>query len=511
MWPGRSLLIYLLILLLAVSAAAHNEQQETELTLISTPVALTFDYTIRYPSAVGLTLLKRLDGDSDGRYSEHEKTQFLNRQVSAQLEKMTVRWGDVTYEPKLSTGQARIESNSVGLSKLSLVYRLEAKLDPALREGAVLQIRDPEVGWNEVHYQGLKAILHGDIPGDDLRLVIDSKGKSADSSHHVTDKEDTRLMAMITGELTPRLLISALGLAFVLGGLHALTPGHGKTLVAAYLVGSRGTVGQAVLLGIVVTITHTLSVFLLGIVCLFAFQYVLPDRVIPWLGFLSGLLVSAVGLGLLWSRATGRDFLHGHSHENGHSHSHSHDSGHSHGHSHSGTHSHGHQRPDLTSEIVSMVVLSEGPQAREAEDWSDHNHHSVVSHRPAGQPLSAPSARQQESVEPKVGLWALISLGVSGGMVPCPEALIVLLGAISLNRLMLGMAVLVAFSLGLASLLIVIGIFVVLASNRVSKKYYPSEETIRRVSMASYVFISLLGLVIAIRALTSAQILVVNL
>lgn len=96
-------------------------------------------------------------------------------------------------------------------------------------------------------------------------------------------------------------------------------------------------------------------------------------------------------------------------------------------------------------------------------------------------------------------------------MVPCPEALVVLLGAISLNRLMLGMAVLVAFSLGLASLLILVGIFVVLASKRASSKYYPSEETIRRVSIVAYCFICILGLAIAIRSLTSAGILVINL
>ena len=95
-------------------------------------------------------------------------------------------------------------------------------------------------------------------------------------------------------------------------------------------------------------------------------------------------------------------------------------------------------------------------------------------------------------------------------MVPCPEALMVLLGAISLNRLLLGMAVLVSFSAGLASLLILIGILVVTASNRVSKKYYPSDATIRKVSIAAYSFICVMGLVIAVRSLTSAGILVIN-
>ena len=119
--------------------------------------------------------------------------------------------------------------------------------------------------------------------------------------------------------------------------------------------------------------------------------------------------------------------------------------------------------------------------------------------------------RSPEQGKEKVSLWALISLGVSGGMVPCPEALMVLLGAISLNRLLLGMAVLVSFSAGLASLLILIGILVVTASNRVSKKYYPSDATVRKVSIAAYSFICAMGLVIAVRSLTSAGILVINL
>ena len=94
---------------------------------------------------------------------------------------------------------------------------------------------------------------------------------------------------------------------------------------------------------------------------------------------------------------------------------------------------------------------------------------------------------------------------------PCPEALMVLLGAISLNRLLLGLAVLVSFSLGLASLLILIGILVVTASSRVSKKYYPSDDTIKKISITAYSFICLLGLAIAVRSLTAAGILVINL
>ena len=110
----------------------------------------------------------------------------------------------------------------------------------------------------------------------------------------------------------------------------------------------------------------------------------------------------------------------------------------------------------------------------------------------------------------KVSLWALIGLGISGGLVPCPEALVVLLAAISLNKLLLGMLVLVAFSAGLAALLVLIGILVVSAT-RVSKGLYPSDETIRKVSIVSYIVICCMGLVIATRSLVDGGIISINL
>src|SRR6185295_11281911 len=88
--------------------------------------------------------------------------------------------------------------------------------------------------------------------------------------------------------LSPWVLALALGLAVALGGLHAMTPGHGKTLVAAYLVGSRGTVRHAVLLGAIVTFTHTASVIVIGLLALFASQFVVPNVLVPIMEILSG-------------------------------------------------------------------------------------------------------------------------------------------------------------------------------------------------------------------------------
>jgi len=97
-------------------------------------------------------------------------------------------------------------------------------------------------------------------------------------------------------------LLLALALAGVPGGLHALTPGHGKTLVAAYLVGSRGTMHHAVTLGAIVTFTHTASVLVIGLLVLFASQFIVPNVLVPILEILSGLLVVFMGVRLVWQR-----------------------------------------------------------------------------------------------------------------------------------------------------------------------------------------------------------------
>ena len=170
------------------------------------------------------------------------------------------------------------------------------------------------------------------------------------------------------------LLLAALGW----GALHALSPGHGKAMVAAYLIGTRGTARHAVGLGVTVTITHTLGVFALGLVTLLLSQYILPEDLYPWLTLVSGLLVVCIGAGVLRSRTRGR----GHSH---------------------------------------------------------HHHDHTVSRR------------------------SLIGMGAAAGLIPCPSALVVLLGAIAQHEVALGLLLIVAFSVGLAATLTGLGLLVVYA------------------------------------------------
>src|SRR6202451_2069312 len=135
--------------------------------------------------------------------------------------------------------------------------------------------------------------------------------------------------------LTPWMIAVAIAIAFGLGAAHALTPGHGKTIVAAYLVGSRGTLKHAAFLGGMVTLTHTITVFLLGLATLFLFQYVVPQKVTQVLGAISGLSIVAIGGWMLYKRLrrTRQTEAHRHSHDHHHHHDHAHDHVHEHTHS----------------------------------------------------------------------------------------------------------------------------------------------------------------------------------
>ncbi len=195
------------------------------------------------------------------------------------------------------------------------------------------------------------------------------------------------------------IILLGLAAAFGLGAMHAMSPGHGKTIVAAYLVGSRGTLKHAGLLGFVVTFTHTFTVFLLGLGVLFFQQYVIPEKIVPVLGAISGISIVAVGAMLLYRRT--------------------------------------------------KALLAQRRHRKH------HHHHHVPE---------------------KVTMGSLVALGVSGGLVPCPSALILMLSAIALGRPALGLLLLTGFSAGLAAVLMGIGILAVYAKHLLPS----SESTMRR-------------------------------
>ena len=253
----------------------------------------------------------------------------------------------------------------------------------------------------------------------------------------------TELVATRT-PLTPGLIVTSLLVAACLGALHALSPGHGKTIVGAYLVGARGKARHALFLGLVVTATHTLGVYLLGLATLMASHYVVPERLFPWISMVSGLLVVSIGASLVRTRL--RAALDDHAHD--HHHHHEHD--HGHGHTHEHAHGHSHLPPEGTP----------------------------------------------------VGLRSLLALGISGGLLPCPSALVVMLGAIALGRVGFGLLLIVAFSTGLAAVLTAVGLVLVYARQLFDR--LPMEGWLARyVPVASALVISIAGLAILAQALST--------
>jgi ABC-type nickel/cobalt efflux system permease component RcnA len=211
-------------------------------------------------------------------------------------------------------------------------------------------------------------------------------------------------------------LVLLLLAAFAWGALHALSPGHGKSMVAAYLVGTRGTARHAVALGATVTVAHTAGVFALGVVTLALSQYVLPEQLYPWLTLASGLLVVAVGVAVLRSRL-----------RQAHAHHHHH-------------------------------------HAHEELSWK-----------------------------------ALVAMGASAGLIPCPSALVVLLGAISQHQVALGLVLITAFSLGLAATITGIGLAVVYAQKALARVDF-SSRTARALPAVSALVIVVVGCVLTARA-----------
>jgi nickel/cobalt transporter (NicO) family protein len=244
-----------------------------------------------------------------------------------------------------------------------------------------------------------------------------SHGRSLQAPDRVADSGFAQLIGR--DRLGVWVVLASLGLALFWGAAHALSPGHGKSLVTAYLVGRRGTPRHAVLVGLIVTVTHTVGVFGFGLVTLLLSQFVVPDHLYPWLNLASGLLVVGIGASVLRAR-----WRHGRADARGNHHDPDHD-------------------------------------------------------------LSSRS---------------LLAVGVSGGLLPCPSALVVLLAAVSLHRLAYGLVLIVAFSIGLAATITGIGVVAVLAKNALARLSFEG-RVLRLLPAASAAAILAVGLLMTIHAI----------
>jgi len=287
--------------------------------------------------------------------------------------------------------------------------------------------------------------------------VASSKGAPLPLEGRAQNTPRSRFTELIStqGKLSFWVLLSAALIAAGLGAFHALEPGHGKTIVAAYLVGSRGTARHAVLLGIVVTAAHTAGVYLLGAVTLYASRYIVPEQLYPWLGAISGLSVAGLGIFIFlrhWTGETGD-----HSHAPGAQHSHW-----------------------FLSMFKQVSATEPGNGAAISDD--------------------------SKSIDRTWSLRELCMLGITGGIVPCPAALVVLLSAFSLHRIGFGLFLITAFSLGLAAVLVTVGLTMVYAKRLVSSRVRAGNTALRYLPFLSSAFMVVLGIGITASAVASVPI-----
>ena len=439
--------------------------------------ALQLRYVLDMAEIPALQERQRIDADGDGSVSADEERTYVSEAARRLRDGLRLTLNGDRVELATASTSLSFPAGQAGLETLRLVVDYRREL-PAGWEQPPQQVAFEDtnygdrIGWREVVVRGGSGarISESDVGSEDqtneLRsypegglsspldvsaanfTFVPGDGAAASGpqttavSAEAPKTSGNAFTSLVSNERQGvPFVLAALAIAVGFGALHALSPGHGKTVVAAYLVGERGTIRHALLLGLTVTATHTSSVFALGFATLYASQFIVPERLYPWLSLSSGAVVLALGAVLIIARTTAllrSRRAHGHEHDHDHAHSH------------------------------------------------------------------APSER--------ISLRSLLALGVSGGLLPCPSALVVLLGAISLHRVGLGLLLVVAFSVGLAAVLTGIGLALVLARRllgRVQQGRALSASRALRLAgrlapglpAVSALAVSALGLVMTLRAL----------
>jgi ABC-type nickel/cobalt efflux system permease component RcnA len=440
-----------------------------------------------------------LDTDGDGMIVSEERASYLGGKLSEIAPALHLFSGstELVLRPTaqsitLMPGQARLDTTRIEATFV-------ADIPPTGRDaGASLTFRNDyagdRLGWREIVVaNGPDVSIEdsaelatdqsnalGNYPDDLLSSPLDertvtvtyrlSPGAAAASGEVATTASGPAGIGQHLEEIISGGTLSTGGLLLALlaaagwGAVHALSPGHGKTVVGAYLVGSRGTPRHALFLGLTVTITHTAGVIALGLVILFASRTILPEQVYPWLSLVSGLLVAVLGFTILRQRLIGLPAFGHHHHDDGHAHDHDHDHDHGHDHAHDHDHTHG-------------LVHS-------------HDGH-VHSHLPPGADGERLTWR------------GLLALGISGGLLPCPSALLALLGAVAVGRAGFGLLVVVAFSLGLAATLTGVGLLFLYAGRFLERRAIAGRWSgmLRFAPAVAAVAVTASGLMIAARAL----------
>ena len=438
---------------------------------------------------------------------------------------------DIAGKPIAFDAVASVASFRGGQAGLTTT-RIECTLRTPVHVGsnATVSVTDSNfadrIGWREISARGDRVTIGGAVasssPTDLLRhypsgavsspmnvraqtFSVSSGGRALSPDANASLSKPTNKTTRGNDGLTQRFqalvahrrlsvpyALGALALAALLGGIHALAPGHGKTLMAAYVMGRSGGRREILTIGSTVALTHTIGVVALGTV-ISASSTVAPDRTIRWFGVASGALVLLVGLQLLRSRLGWPSLVsvirdrrtkhqarraeaarahhdhphHDHPHHDGAHHDHPH---HDHPHHDDVHHDHPHHDDAHHEHAPHEHAHGDRPIAPETmaarvHPLANDPRFVVTSHAHGGW--------SHTHVLPAVGsnvpTRQLIGMGLAGGLVPSPSALVVLLGAIALGRIGFGIGLVVAYGVGLAMTLMAAGLLIVRAEARVRR------------------------------------------
>lgn len=459
-------------------------------------------YVLDFAEIPTLQLRRDLDPDGDSKLSGAEAAAYLDAELPNLLNGLRLRVAGETLPLRVLDSSASYRPGQGGLPTLRIEANLLADLPTGWEEHGASHYADQNyegrVGWQEIVVRGGPGVVVKDstapttdvsnelqyYPRDSLSSPLNHRaatftltsgdGTAMDASkgqltegigmnNSVTD----RAASLISVERLSPAVVAILILTVLLWGAgHALTPGHGKTIVAAYLVGTRGTIRHAAILGLTVTLTHTAGVFALGMVTLFLSRFILPEQLYPWLGVASGILVLAVGSSLLYRRLRRVPWI---------------------GSETRGFHTHP-NRAGKNTPLHSITPVAARYDHQHAHANPGPHHHHVHSHLPPGADGS------------KMTMRGLLALGISGGLLPCPAALVLLLSAISLDRLGFGMILVIAFSTGLAIVLTAIGVLMICARKAFERFSFEARMP-HLLPVASALIISIFGVLIVFGAL----------
>lgn len=274
--------------------------------------------------------------------------------------------------------------------------------------------------------------------------------------------------------------------AILLGVLHGLEPGHSKTMMAAFIIAIKGTIKQAVMLGLAATLSHTAVVWLIALGGMYISKAFTAQAVEPWLQFVSAIIILGTALWMFWRTWRGEqnwlaDTHHDHRHDHHHDHHHDHDHDHHHAHHDDHHHHDHHHEHEHEHDHAALAGFAEG--SKEYQDAHERAHATDIQRRFAGK---------------EVTNGQILLFGLTGGLIPCPAAITVLLICIQLKAFTLGATLVLCFSLGLAITLVTVGVGAAISVQQAAKRWSGFNTLARKAPYFSSVLIAMVGLYMGI-------------